>query len=241
MRISLALAASLVLSAASVGVVFGQTAPVKHNVRERSEPVEAQNGVAPAKVAENVSFSYEFTQPTFVISHMLIVHDATGQGTLTFERKDSQEPVTEPVQLSPAALQRIQTLWKDLKFLDVDTNYQSERQFPHLGTMKLGMKTPARQRVAEFNWTNDKTMWALVNEYRYAANQALFVFNITLSRENQPLEAPQLMQELDRQVTRGELSDAQQLIPLLEDLSTDERIPLIARNHAGRILKKIKK
>ena len=32
-----------------------------------------------------------------------------------------------------------------------------------------------------------------------------------------------------------------QLIPLIRDLSTDERLPLMARNHAGRILKKLEK
>jgi hypothetical protein len=30
------------------------------------------------------------------------------------------------------------------------------------------------------------------------------------------------------------------LLPLLEDLSTDEHVPLIARNHAQRLVKKIR-
>jgi hypothetical protein len=67
------------------------------------------------------------------------------------------------------------------------------------------------------------------------------VFNITLSRQNQPLEAPKLMDQLDTLVTRNELADPADLVPLLQDLTTDERIPLMARNHAARILKKIKK
>ena len=37
----------------------------------------------------------------------------------------------------------------------------------------------------------------------------------------------------------GGVSDPQQLIPLLKDLSTDERVPLITRNTAGKILKKV--
>jgi hypothetical protein len=40
---------------------------------------------------------------------------------------------------------------------------------------------------------------------------------------------------------RNALSDAQQLLPLLKELSTDERVPLIARNHALRLIKKIQK
>jgi hypothetical protein len=42
-------------------------------------------------------------------------------------------------------------------------------------------------------------------------------------------------------VIRKELSDPLQLVPLLEDLANDEHIPLMARNHATRILKKIQK
>ena len=78
-------------------------------------------------------------------------------------------------------------------------------------------------------------------EYRHAADQAIFVFNIKLAREMQPLNAPQLMTELESMLTRNELSDAKQLVPLLTELKSDEHIPLIARNHAARILKKIEK
>jgi len=49
------------------------------------------------------------------------------------------------------------------------------------------------------------------------------------------------MTELDSMLTRNELSDPQQLVPLLTELKSDEHIPLIARNHADRILKKITK
>jgi hypothetical protein len=40
---------------------------------------------------------------------------------------------------------------------------------------------------------------------------------------------------------RNALSDPKQLVPLLKELRTDEHIPLIARNHADRLLKKIEK
>ncbi len=67
------------------------------------------------------------------------------------------------------------------------------------------------------------------------------MFDLKLAREMQPLNAPGLMDEMEWDLTRGELSDPYQLVPLLKDLLTDERIPLIARNHAGRLLKKIEK
>jgi hypothetical protein len=52
---------------------------------------------------------------------------------------------------------------------------------------------------------------------------------------------PKLMDQLESMLKRNGLSDPQQLLPMLNDLSTDERIPLMARNHAVRLSKQIKK
>ena len=98
-----------------------------------------------------------------------------------------------------------------------------------------------RKRTAEFNWSKNKEAWTLANEYRRVADQAILIFNIKLAREMQPLNAPQLLNEMETLLTRNGLSDPQQLVPLLKELKTDEHIPLIARNHADRILKKIVK
>jgi hypothetical protein len=105
----------------------------------------------------------------------------------------------------------------------------------------LELKRGGRDRSAQFNWTTDANAKALANEYWRAADQAILVFDIAVSRENLPLEAPKLMDRLDQLLSRGGLSDPEQLIPLLRELSTDERVPLIARNHASRLLKKIEK
>ena len=40
---------------------------------------------------------------------------------------------------------------------------------------------------------------------------------------------------------RNALSDPQQLVPLLKDISSDERLPLITRNHALRLIAQIDK
>ena len=57
----------------------------------------------------------------------------------------------------------------------------------------------------------------------------------------QPLNVPSLLNEMESLQSRAGLSDPKQLVPLLTELKTDEHIPLIARNQAERILKKIKK
>jgi glutamine synthetase type III len=138
-------------------------------------------------------------------------------------------------------LGRILGLWTELGFLDSKENYQSSKQFANMGTMRITMENGDRKRTAEFNWSNNKQAFALVTEYRRVADQAVFVFDVSVARENQPLDTPKLMDELESMLKRADLSDPLQLVPLLTDLRTDEHVPLITRNHADRLLKKIEK
>jgi len=177
----------------------------------------------------------------FYVRHITIEHDANGRGQITFERLNEEIPIAEPLELSQAAMSRISALWQTLGFLDSQENYQSERQYPHLGTMRLRMEQEPRKRTAEFNWTNNKDAAALVEEYRRAADQAILVFEIAVARESQPLNGPKLMEQIESMLRRNSLSDPQQLIPILKDISTGERLPLIARNHALRLIKQIDK
>lgn len=232
-------AALIVLSAAICIYGQDQSGSSKHNAR----PNQSSPSASPVSnnSSEPVKYTYEFSQPKFYVKHIVIEHDANGRGTVTFERLNEDASVVEPLELSPAALARINSSWQALQFLDSETDYQSSKQFPHLGTMKIGMERGGRKRVAEFNWTNNDAAAALVAEYRKAADQVILLFDISIARQNQPLNAPKLMEAMESLLNRNGLSDAQQLLPLLRDLSTDERVPLIARNHALRLIKKIQK
>lgn len=233
----LCLSAAVLIFGAAISI-YAQNPEEKHNARPQ------QAVPAPAVRANNtdvVKYSYEFSQPKFYVKHIVIEHDANGRGTVTFERLNEDVPVTEPLELSPDALARINTAWQALRFLDSDTNYQADKQFPHLGTMKIGMERGDRKRVAEFNWTNNRDAEALINEYRKAADQVILVFDIAIARENQPLNAPKLMETMEALLKRNGLSDPRQLLKLLQDVSTDEHVPLIARNHALRLIKQIEK
>lgn len=230
----------LLVTSAAFSVAAQESPTHKQNARPESPPLAPAS--RSAKVTSGaVSFSYEFTQPQFFLRHILIEHDASGRGKITFERLNEEVPIVETLEISPKALGRISALWQGLRFLDSDTNYQSDKQFPHLGTMKLTMTDGEKKRTAEFNWSNVKEAADLVSEYRRIADQASFVFDISVARENQPLNAPKLMEGFESLLKRNALSDPQQLIPLLKEISSDERLPLIARNHALRLLAKINK
>jgi hypothetical protein len=233
------LPAALIVLSAAISIYGQDKTGVKHN--SRPQQVAASPVAKGDTAADPVKYTYEFSQPKFYIKHIVLEHDASGRGTVTFERLNEDVPVVEPVALSTDALARITSSWQALQFLDSDTDYQSNKQFPHLGTMRIGMQRGERKRVAEFNWTNNSDASTLVSEYRKAADQAILIFDISIARENQPLNAPKLMEAMESLLKRDGLSDPHQLLKLLQDLSTDEHIPLIARNHALRLIKKIQK
>jgi hypothetical protein len=217
----------------------GESTP---SVKRNSRPEQTTSATVAKDISTaNVLFAYEFTQPQFVIRHIVIEHDINGRGKITFQRLGEEDSIVEPITLSPAVREKIAGLWQALGFLDSEVNYQSDKQFPHLGTMRLRMEQGARKRTAEFNWTHNDNAASLVNKYRQIADQAVLVFDISVARENQPLNAPKLMELVESMLRRSALSDPQQLVPLLKEITTDEHLPLIARNHAKRLLKQIEK
>jgi len=232
------LPAALVLFSAAI-FTFAQELPAnKQNARPQPANATRPPSANPSSAAK---YSYEFNQPKFYVRHIVVQHDANGHGTITFERLNEDVSVTEPLEISPTAWARISSHWEALKFLDSDTNYQSSQHFAHLGTMKIGMELGERKRVAEFDWTHNEDAAALVAEYRRVSDQAILVFDISVARENQPLNAPKLMEVCESLLKRDGLSDPKQLVPLLKDISTDDHVPLIARNHALRLIKQIEK
>jgi hypothetical protein len=232
------LPAALMVFSAAISIYAQNQNGAKHNSRPQQSAAAA---VTSATKTDPVKYTYEFSQPKFYVKHIVLEHDANGRGTITFERLNEDVPVTEPIELSAAALARINAAWQGLQFLDSNEDYQSNKQFPHLGTMRIGMERGDRKRVAEFNWTNNRDASTLVDEYRKAADQAIWVFDIAIARENQPLNAPKLMEAMESMLKRNAVSDPRQLLKLLQDISTDEHVPLIARNHALRLIKQIQK
>ena len=214
----------------------------KPNPKKNERP--SNGSAAPVDTKQTKSdptYFYEFTQPDFDISKIVIEHDDAGNGTITFTKKMFGDPVTDPLHVSPAALERINAAFAALNFLDSNESYQYEKDYSHLGVMTFRLKRDAKQRNTTFNFTINKDAKALADEYRKLSNQFVWIFEITVARENQPLNAPRLLDSLDSLIRRKEISDPEQMLPLLKDLKNDERIPLIARNHADRLSKQIEK
>ena len=206
--------------------------------RSNKRPSDAQK---PAEPAFFPAYHYEFAQPDFVIPKIEIEHDENGKGKISFTKKGEEEPITDPIQLSPKTLEKINAALATLDFLNSTRNYQHEKDFSHLGTIVFRLTRGGKTRGTTFNWTDDKDAKTLMDEYRRVSNQFIWMFDLSVARENQPLESPRLIDSLDALIRRNEISDPAQMVPFLQSLVDDERIPLIARNHAGKLAKQIDK
>jgi len=262
---ALAHAAALVLAGAAVDSRGQSASPRKATPRpapaaEQRQPKKVSSRPGEEKAADEVPASvragipaqpredpnasryvYEFRQPDFVVYFIHIEHDDVGRGHIRFERRSDTEQLTEPLELSQSALARIRGRWEALGFLDSQANYQGERTYPSQGQTRLTMRRGGRERTTEFNYSQNKDAQGLAEEYRRAAEQALLVFEIKVALESQPLETPKLIGRLESLIERDYLSDRQQLVPLVRELTQDERVPLVGRNHAVRLLEKLEK
>jgi hypothetical protein len=228
----------------------GQSAPKKNTARPDDEVNAGDSSSSASTNSSRVNskedpnatrYVYEFAQPDFFVYFIHIEHDDGGHGLIRFERRSDTEQLTEPFELSPAALERIRAHWTALNFLDSTENYQGPRTYPSQGKTTFKMRRGDRARAAEFNYSQNADAQGLADEYRRAGEQALLVFDINVALEAQPLDTPKLIERLESLIESNSLSDKQQLIPLIRSLTEDERVPLVGRNHAARLLKKLDK
>lgn len=217
--------------------------PIPETQKRNERPKNGTQAVAAPIVspAKDPFYRYEFTQPDFIISHIVIEHDDSGKGTIAFKRRSFDEMLSEPIEVSAPTLEKLKAAFATLNFIDSTEDYQYERDFSNMGNVAITLKNEGRERTAKYNWTSNKEAKFLMDEYRRIGNQFTWMFDFNLARENQPLETPKLVDNLDALLKRNEIADPRQMLPFLQAVSNDERVPLIGRNHAGKLVKQIEK
>jgi hypothetical protein len=211
--------------------------PVKRNGR----PVgENSSGDQPSNATAPTHF-YEFVRPGFSYGRIAIEHDDAGRGTITFLKDGNEESLTDPIELSKVTLAKITDALTSLKFLDSADEYQYSRDYSHMGNMTFTLRRDGRARTVKFNWTDIAQAKVLMDEYRRISNEYTWRFEMFLARDNMPLQTPGLMEAIESYVKRNEISDPQHLVPVLTKLSNDERLPLMARNRAVKLIGQIEK
>ncbi|MCA1608780.1 MAG: hypothetical protein LC730_04885, partial [Acidobacteria bacterium] len=167
-------------------------------------------------------YIYEFSQPSFIVSKIVISHGDDGKGTIAFKRAGHEEMFSDPLEVSTAAMRRIDAVLDALDFVNSSENYQYEKDYAHLGTASMTIRKNGKTRTARYNYTTNKDAKTLADEYRRLSNQYIWIFDITVARKNQPLNAPILLEMLDSFFKRNEISDREQMKPILLSLSNDE-------------------
>lgn len=260
MRILLGISIVVLLAVSAVSVNAQAKRNTRQPVKEQPNPSHTPSAVATPdrpkrnerpsadrpqitdpQPAKGPRYRYEYTQPDFVVSRIVIEHDDSGKGTITFKRSSLGDDLSEPVAVSARTLEKLRAAFDALNFLDSTENYQFERDFSNMGNVAITLRRDGRERTAKYNWTSNPNAKLLMDEYRRLANQLVWMFDFNLARSNQPLETPKLVDSLDGLIKRNEISDPHQMLPFLINVTNDERVPLIGRNRAGKLVKQIEK
>lgn len=193
-----------------------------------------------AESSSAVRYRYLFENERFTTPVQEIEFDGVGQGKFRFKRKDNDEIVND-LSVSSAVLTQIQTLLSELNFLTSNEDYQHKKDFSHLGTMTITYARDGKERAVKFNYTDNASLSRLTDIFRNLATQETRVFEMETVRANDPLSLPAQLRHLENELKGKHVADPNRFVPILEEIKLDEGVPLIARNHAERLIQGIKK
>lgn len=188
----------------------------------------------------DTKFHYLFENEKFTTPRIELEFGADGKGEFRFKKKESEE-IANKLEVTTVVLGQISALLAELNYLDSSENYQHKKDFSHLGTITIEIAQSGKHRKVQFNYTDNPAMSKLANIFRNIATQETRVFEIETIRQSDPISTPAQLRYLDSELRSKNIADPERFIALLQDIKLDEGVPLIARNHAERLLKDIKK
>ena len=190
--------------------------------------------------ASGAHYRYLFENPRFTTPVQELEFDGSGQGKFRFKRKDADEVVNK-LSLSPEVLSQIQLILEDMNFLASDEDYQHKKDFSHLGNMTIGYSREGKERTVKFNYTENQSMNRLSDIFRNIVTQETRIFELEAVIANDPISAPAQLRMLESELKSKRVADPHRFDPILKNIKLDEGVPLIARNHADRLLQMISK
>ncbi len=188
----------------------------------------------------DTKFHYLFENEKFTTPRIELEFDANGKGEFRFKKKESEE-ISNKLEVTTMVLGQISALLAELNYLDSSESYQHKKDFSHLGTVTIEIAQGGKHRKVQFNYTDNPAMSKLANIFRNIATQETRVFEIETIRQSDPISTPAQLRYLDSELRSKNIADPERFVALLQDIKLDEGVPLIARNHAERLLKDIRK
>ena len=205
------------------------------------------DGAANAQSAANdgnmaaASFGYKFEGPRFWLSLIEVDLAADGSGEVRFKRGESDEIINLDFKLMPETIARIRQLYSESQFLNSNEDYQTKKDFSHLGWVTLSARQGEQERKARYNYTENKAIYELGLIFRAIATQEIHLFDMETAAQYQPLDLPRQLESLENDLRLHNIAEPDRLLQPLRDLAGNDAVPLIARNHAGRIIASIEK
>jgi hypothetical protein len=203
-------------------------------------PVRAQASLETVKSAE-VKFAYKFENQRFYIPLIEIDLDVKGEGEQRFKRGESDEIIDLKLKLLPETVAHLRELYDKTRFLESDENYQDKKDHSNLGWVTLTLSAGGRQRSARFNYTPNLDIKQVADIFRAVANQQTDIFDIETALQYQPLDVPGKLEILESDLRLERIAEPRQVVATLQEIAKTDTAPLIARNHAKRIIEAIEK
>ena len=199
-----------------------------------------QNG-ATGSAGVGASFGYKFENARFHIPLIEIDLAPDGTGELRFKRGESDEIIDLKLKLLPATMERIRTLYSVTGFLTSKVEYQSKKDFSNLGWVTLSAREGNVKREVRLNFSDNNYIRELSDIFRAIATQQTHLFDLDTAEQYQPLDLPTQLRVLERDLELERIAEPEQMLAALRNISSNDALPLIARNHAKRIADKIEK
>lgn len=171
--------------------------------------------VSPRSSRTAETYRYEFEQPNFLVTRIVIVLDAEGRGTLEYVEKDVPEPTRAPVTLRPESLARLRRLAEQVASLPPAP--PSEKH-ANLGLSKLSLVVNGQPVVVAFTYTPHPALLELGQFFRGLITQHQRVSQIEVARRYQPLDVPKLLRDLEADLNANRIAEPAALGDLLASL-----------------------
>jgi hypothetical protein len=223
----------LMLSFAASSLFAGPKPQSKKRAPFAGQKLEAIKEPSPA---DDLSFTYKFEGPRFYLRIIEIDLGSSGAGDLRFTRGESDEVLDSKINLQPGTIARIRQLFELSDFLGSETSIQDKRDMSHLGWITIGAKQGSRERKVRYNFTTNPHIKELQDIFLGIAWQEIALFDMDNAERYQPLDLPKQLEILENDLRLERIAEPTRVIAPLKEIASDVSQPLIARNHAKRII-----
>lgn len=168
--------------------------------------------------------------------------DMDDQGTGHFQYKmKSQEPIETDFKISAQTVAHLYSQFQSIDFFNPAKEFASPRKVADTGMKTLRVETPVSQREVHFNYSDDKTIWQIVDFYEDLCQQERSHFELEVALKYDKLGVAKRLEDLEKALNSNRLIAPERFLPILEKIYNDPTIMNLARVNARQLMTLIQK